>query len=312
MASLGIDGSGVESGLLTARQALDAVLPTIVTHNAGFLRPEADLALVILSDEEDCSRDSYESNPQNDYCYQPATLSTDISVASLVGFFAGLKDSGVRKVRGALIAGGVKAGESNADFMPAGCRIANGAPSADCACWSSAPVDFACTYPPGASHLCTTNAGCSAPKCEALAATRYHDFMNELRTERLGVGFSGGTYEDSICQPEYDQTLLSIAHTVVLSNCFDLESPIEFPDTIQLTLRHTNDVTGVTTDFEVPRCTNPADCGGNTCSGALANGAWLLIDPKTICLECGLKKGAGDDFLLTALTEMVGIDGGTP
>jgi hypothetical protein len=97
-----------------------------------------------------------------------------------------------------------------------------------------------------------------------------------------------------------------------LSNCFDLESPIEFPDTIRLTLRHTNDTTGVTTDLEVPRCTNPGDCSGNTCSGALANGAWLLTDPKTICLKCGLKKGAGDDFLLTALTEMVGIDGGTP
>jgi hypothetical protein len=42
------------------------------------------------------------------------------------------------------------------------------------------------------------------------------------------------------------------------------------------------------------------------------NGAWQLMDPKRICLQCGLKKGSGDGFLLTALTEMVGFDGGPP
>jgi hypothetical protein len=311
VASLGTDGSGTEAGLLAAREAFDPQLALVQDNNKTFLRDAADLALIFLSDEEDCSRSIYADDRPNSYCYEAPTLNSDIPVDSLVGFFAALKDGGVRKVRGALIAGGVKGGESGADFNPSGCRIANSLPSSACACWSSSGDDFACTYPPGVPHPCEHASGCTSPGCEALAAVRYHGFMNDLRQQRLSVGFSGGTYEDSICQEQYDRTLLNIARTVVLTNCFELESPIDFPDTIRLTLRQTDSTGGTVTEVEVPRCVSPADCVA--CSGALAHGAWQLTDPKTICLQCGLKKGTGDDFLLTALTEMVGFDdGGTP
>lgn len=49
----GIDGSGTEQGLQAAYQALSA--PLITGWNAGFLRPDAYLALIFVSDEEDQS-----------------------------------------------------------------------------------------------------------------------------------------------------------------------------------------------------------------------------------------------------------------
>lgn len=51
IASLGIDGCGFEQPLESLRRALNDSNPS----NAGFLRPAAALAVVILSDEDDCS-----------------------------------------------------------------------------------------------------------------------------------------------------------------------------------------------------------------------------------------------------------------
>ncbi len=47
----GASGCGFESPMLAILRALDATNP----DNAGFLRPDADLAIVILTDEDDCS-----------------------------------------------------------------------------------------------------------------------------------------------------------------------------------------------------------------------------------------------------------------
>lgn len=54
MVALGIGGSGIEMGLHAAYQALSE--PLLSTVNAGFLREEANLSLIIVSDEEDSSQ----------------------------------------------------------------------------------------------------------------------------------------------------------------------------------------------------------------------------------------------------------------
>ncbi len=51
IARLGIDGCGFEQPLESMRRALNGSNPT----NSGFLRPDAFLAVVIISDEDDCS-----------------------------------------------------------------------------------------------------------------------------------------------------------------------------------------------------------------------------------------------------------------
>ena len=56
MVMVGTGGSGDERGLAAAHSATHPPLSTSV--NAGFLRPEADFALVILTDEDDGSRQS--------------------------------------------------------------------------------------------------------------------------------------------------------------------------------------------------------------------------------------------------------------
>ncbi|MBI5508685.1 MAG: hypothetical protein HY903_08020 [Deltaproteobacteria bacterium] len=327
--SLGTGGSGRESGMLSARKALDSRLATIAAHNAGFLRDGADLALIFLSDEEDCAFEDYGTGDwPNAQCYEDTAHA--IPPASLLDFFANLKsvDSGVRKVRAALIAGGIKSGESGSDFTPRGCVLEPAGPSAACGCWSSTDDSFFCTYLNGFGQPCSSTAGCGGspgdrcaaapgglcdtPRCEALPAVRYHGFMAELRRRRLAVGFSRGTYEDSICQNEYDQTLLTIARTVVLSSCFSLETPITDPDTVRLIVRP---VGSTDADTLVPRYSPDAADTGAVCHdcGLCAGGGWQLMDPKTICLQCGLKKQTGDEFLLTAITEMVGFDdGGKP
>jgi hypothetical protein len=51
IAPVGASGCGFEAPLLALQRALDGTRP----ENAGFLRPDADLAVVILTDEDDCS-----------------------------------------------------------------------------------------------------------------------------------------------------------------------------------------------------------------------------------------------------------------
>ncbi len=55
MVAQGVGGSGIEMGLEAARLAITD--PLITTDNAGFLREDANLSILIVSDEEDSSPD---------------------------------------------------------------------------------------------------------------------------------------------------------------------------------------------------------------------------------------------------------------
>lgn len=331
--SLGIQGGGREAGLLAARMAIDPK-SVAASHNKDFVRTNADLALIFLTDEDDCSYENYDwGTNNNEDCY--VRKAQAIPPKDLVTSLAGFKSStiGVQKLRAALIAGGAFESENNTNFVARGCRIdETNKPSAACGCWSASDDSFFCELLNGYGQPCTDTVGCmgtetdpgdfckknstgscDTPRCEALPASRYTDFLQELKTARADVGFFGGVFEDSICQPDYHNTLVDIANKIVLSDCFSLEVPAMDVNNIRLILRHSNPDTGETTDAILPRYdeSDPtAEC--RSCANDCPAGAWHYVDSKTICLACELKKETGDFFILTVLNETVGVeeDGG--
>jgi hypothetical protein len=323
-------GDGREAGLRAAALAVsdeDAI--RFNRHgNEDFLREAADLALIFLTDESDCSFETYsaDSTNNNSWCYEE--IANAVPVEDYVTLFGRAKQSAaVRKVRAALIGGGVFVGADVLEFVPKGCRVdttANAA-SADCGCWSSTRSTFFCELLHDLGHPCPTGNSCLATgtcnntflscsadggtdcdtdRCEAMPALRYHAFIESLGDERVDVGFPRGTFEDSICQPDYDETLKEIARTVVLSSCFPLEEEVLNPDQVKMQVRHV-DTDGEVSERLVP---NMADCTG--CTGECSNGAWRMQSSTEICLECDLKKEPGTNFVLTVVNEIVGFDGG--
>src|SRR5438445_254370 len=55
IAALGDQGCGFEGQLKSVRWALDANAATFPPENDGFLRPEAFLAVILITNEDDCS-----------------------------------------------------------------------------------------------------------------------------------------------------------------------------------------------------------------------------------------------------------------
>ena len=84
--AVGITGSGIEMGLEAARLALDEDL--LSTDNAGFIRDEANLSLIFVSDEEDSSPDSawdylrFYSDVKGDAAYRDHGI---VNVSAVVG-----------------------------------------------------------------------------------------------------------------------------------------------------------------------------------------------------------------------------------
>lgn len=67
IATVGTCGSGLEAGIQTVLQALSPEM--LSTVNAGFLRDDAYLAVMFLTDEEDCSFGGSFTPASNDDCY---------------------------------------------------------------------------------------------------------------------------------------------------------------------------------------------------------------------------------------------------
>lgn len=337
VASLGIGGDAREAGLEAVRRALDTEnYASVVEANGDFLREKADLAVIFLTDEDDCSFEKYDDafwDPwDNALCYDYRHLG--LAPEFYVDFLSGVKGNppDPRKLRVALIGGGVWSGESNKSFEPKGCirptLAGQTLPSDNCGCWSSSGDDFFCEllseygHPCNHEGACITKDGdvwvncpstldpnvCDTPRCEALPSNIYYRFADELGKRRKNVGFTRGIHLDSICQDNYASTLETIARTVVLDEeCFDIEqAPLDF-DKVKLVWKHTDFETGEVTKLDVPMCTWDET---NQCTDCLEHptGAWRYDEVRGICLACGLKKQTGDDFSLTMLNEIVGVE----
>jgi len=88
---VGIGGSGFEKGLQAAKQALyDSPAGFGNTENDGFLRWDADLAIVVVSDENDCSDEgNLPAGAEQEDCYTSADLL--VPVVNYIDGFRNLK-----------------------------------------------------------------------------------------------------------------------------------------------------------------------------------------------------------------------------
>jgi hypothetical protein len=120
--NVGISGSGFETGLEAARLALSD--PLISTHNAGFLRPEASLSIIFVSDEQDGSPDPV-NRYINDFVEIKGARNRDVFNASalVVSDFAECNETqrqqstiGTRYIDVANQTGGIVGNLCSADF----------------------------------------------------------------------------------------------------------------------------------------------------------------------------------------------------
>lgn len=96
-AQVGSQGSGVEQGLAAIKAALSD--PLLSGPNAGFLRPDAILEVVILSDEDDHSLLPGVSEPSQAQQDDPTWCNTNcVGTGNYVGFLLGLKGGNAAKV----------------------------------------------------------------------------------------------------------------------------------------------------------------------------------------------------------------------
>ncbi len=108
MVQVGIVGSKLERGL---DAAMTALTPPLVTHdNEGFLREEAQLAIIIISDENDCSDGGAIAGVDSDDCSEYSDLLR--APSEFVSSFRALKEDASDVVFSAIV--GTEADEDSA------------------------------------------------------------------------------------------------------------------------------------------------------------------------------------------------------
>ncbi len=295
--SLGTTGNATEAAFEAVRLALDPE-GDVGTRalNFGFLRDDADLTLIFLTDEDDCSApfDWYnELNRDDSDCYVDEALN---SVSEFLDFLVERKGF-VRRVRAAAIVGAVPNPDTELGFSAGGCFTADDDSASDtCGCWSARFLpdrrpgevgEFYCNllasdpYNQTAQRqpLDDSNQG----GCIALPGARYVNFISELSSRRQALGLQPGVDIDSICRADYAETLERIALSVVLSNCFRLKEPPASLEGVQF-LRNRE---------PLPRVQS-----GSTDPG------WSYSEAtREVCLEGGVVKEVGDIFEFVIPTE---------
>ncbi|MCB9761576.1 MAG: hypothetical protein H6739_17160 [Alphaproteobacteria bacterium] len=111
---VGTDGSDKERGLQAAVDALTE--PLASGANYGFLRPEATLSVIFVSDENDCSDNNALENENGQACYSQEYRDYLIPTKDVIDALKTLKDPGVRVLASAIV--GPPASEACADSWP--------------------------------------------------------------------------------------------------------------------------------------------------------------------------------------------------
>jgi hypothetical protein len=171
---VGVVGSGKEQGLRTARLALSE--PLLSGANAGFLRPGARLAVIIVSDDDDCS------DPERTGTSNEPTACTTHLVQDYVTFFQGpIGGEDRRLVVGGIIA--VAPDPTTGALVPTLCQKHN----------------------PDGSLMWTDPPANTTPATTEHAAPRYFQFLQS---------FGQNGIVDSICNATFDDTLVAIASMI--------------------------------------------------------------------------------------------------
>ncbi|MBK8012413.1 MAG: VWA domain-containing protein [Deltaproteobacteria bacterium] len=222
---VGSCGSGTEQGLA----AMLAALEKSSGCNTGFLRDEANLVIIFVSDENDNSTGS---------------------VDSFVDAIAAYKPGGYAQVRVASIVGSVDGNASR-------CRVNGNGVTAECGslceeCEGASPASWCSSVNQTIWRFCDFCSqyavdGC----CSALAGGRYVEFTKKVEQRiaaadpviqargcQSGDGEAPGCLIASICQASFADTLERIATELVVSTSFSLDPPAVFPEGVSVTLKN--------------------------------------------------------------------------
>jgi hypothetical protein len=281
VAALGVGGQGWEEGLEAASLAAGidpedpndetALNPTnnllrvpggINTFTAlgdgglgeesSWLRAEALLAVMLVSDEEDCSmppeiwdsrcyfeegcpdgsggtilRPGFDPQPGGSLCYQESVQSSMLSTSRMAQLLTRRKGGSASRVAVGFI-GGVAQVDSDRVGSPVDCAVdpSTSAPTTQCSCLDS-PWNLAdaaqltacglwCQYTRDTNGVCMDPPPTDPPYCDALAGSRYVDFANAFRRR---------TFE-SVCRAEagmgFGDAMAKFAQIATLA-CFELE-----------------------------------------------------------------------------------------
>jgi hypothetical protein len=211
---VGVCGSGKEQGLRAARLALSE--PLLSGANAGFLRPGAKLAVIIVSDDDDCSDPGDgQGHPLVDPGESPACEDKGEKVADFVQFLGGPIGGEVRDVVVAAIAS-----VDPVTLLPAQCTVLNPDGSTAGTSEHAAPryVDFATSFGTHAAlaSICNASfadtlqaiAGLIATPTVPLSETPADWRLLAVAVERAGggtttckVGLAGDATADVIYSP---------------------------------------------------------------------------------------------------------------
>jgi hypothetical protein len=214
--AVGTTGSGKEQPIRAARLALEQSGPG--GANEGFLRPGAKLAIVILTDEDDCSDSADPRVTTNTGCHTPALKSSDMD--SLDGFVAFVRGEVLGERREPIIA--VIAGVDPDTLLPT-CGYNNnpndvccGSPTNDaCAadtwavsngtyCGGGGTTSASYADPPYTGGVCPAGSNCCSTCFTA------YDRADRLTGLAATMPF-GSALVASVCDASYSQTLRQIA-----------------------------------------------------------------------------------------------------
>lgn len=313
-------GSKYEAGFETTRLAIlcstNAAACTspetapVAALNAGFIRPDADLVLIFLSDEDDCSylnnRDVYlppSSEPADQlehlceatecYAHYPIGLGTFQScptgnriepvkelppATDFLDAIVAAKGDDVRRIRAAAVIASMPDAEAEFGFRSAACMQG---PADDCGCLLGSPYSTYCAVTASVGQYNRTQADLSNRYCQAMPSNRYFDFLGQLAEQREAAGARPDVLVDSICAGTYNQTIYDIVNNVILPRCFDLGATPARASDVQVSLN------GAALAY-VP-------VGSTTAGWSWAPGT------RQICLEGGLHKAIGDHFEIFVL-----------
>jgi hypothetical protein len=267
----GINGCGYERGLEPIRVALQE--PLINTWNGNFLRPNATLAVVVISDEEDCGAvgDVTENiqGVSGNACYyaskgqSPDGLFSDpvegrpyqlTSVREYYDFLVELKGGRKSLVKFAAIVGITDREDPTATTI----EYQSNQPSA--------AIRPACVTP-----NCVSASG----YCDAMPGTRY-----VALAELFGIGENG--FVDTICQENFSQTMGDLGTFVACPREFKLSEKILDPGLANILINSTAvprySCSG-SSQNNVEECTGLGDTG---CSAGSCVQTWRYIPPEDI------------------------------
>ncbi len=241
LTSVGTCGSTWEQGLEAARRVIQytdtSSCPSSFQNRENtFIRKDANLLIIVLSDEDDCSHSSatketlqLASDPGPEGAYQQCYHSDNlIPVDDYIDFFKKAKGIGNEdKVKFAAIIGSDSSGNASGCFFDTTKNQASTECSEDAIFQGCAKNEPSCN------------------KCLAAAGTRYAQVAEGLGKKN--------TLIESICNPSYTLNLLRIATNLIIPNSLKISAQLDPSKEVRVKkeIRGDNDHTEI---IDVPKC----------------------------------------------------------